>query len=183
MNDIMVDLETLGQTPGCIILSIGAVQFGPKGLGKEFYAVINVADQKKAGLTTDPSTIEWWDKQSVQAREVLAQANNKKESIPLKTALDTFQLYLQECGNLRNIKIWGNGSDFDNAILAVAHKAANREIGWQFWNNRCFRTLKSMGSKATQPERQGTYHNALDDAKHQALWAIELGRIAGVKVF
>lgn len=182
MNDIMVDLETLGQTPGCIILSIGAVEFGPKGLGKEFYAVVNVADQKKAGLTTDPSTIEWWEKQTPQARQVLAQANNKKESVSLKMALDQLQLFLQSCGNLRNIKVWGNGSDFDNAILAVAHKAALREIGWAFWNNRCFRTIKGMAPKSIEPRREGTYHNALDDAKHQARWAIELAE-QGIKVF
>lgn len=182
MNDIMVDLETLGQSAGCIILSIGAVEFGPKGLGKEYYAVVSTADCKKAGLFTDPGTVEWWDKQSKEAQAVRGLAADKKTSVPLKAALDGFNLFLQTCGNQRNIKIWGNGGDFDNAIMAAAYRAAGRELGWQFWNNRCFRTIKSMKPKSIEPVRQGTYHNALDDAKHQARWAIELAN-AGIKVF
>ena len=37
MIHVMCDLETLGRRPGCKLLSIGAVVFGPKGLGAEFY--------------------------------------------------------------------------------------------------------------------------------------------------
>jgi hypothetical protein len=31
--DIMIDLETLDTTPYCVILTIGAVRFDPKGNG------------------------------------------------------------------------------------------------------------------------------------------------------
>ena len=32
-NDIMIDIESLNTTPDCVILSIGAVRFDPKGNG------------------------------------------------------------------------------------------------------------------------------------------------------
>jgi hypothetical protein len=181
MENVMVDLETLGQTPGCVILSIGAVGFDPSGLGKEFYAVVSTADCKKAGLFTDPDTIEWWDKQSPAAQEVRRQADDRKQSMPLKTALDGFNMFLQ--GFAPNTKIWGNGSDFDNAILASAYRAAGRQLGWKFWNNRCFRTVKNMAPKSIEPAREGTYHHALDDAKHQALHAIAIHDRGIAKIF
>ena len=33
MADIMIDLETLDTTPNCVVLTIGAVIFDPKGMG------------------------------------------------------------------------------------------------------------------------------------------------------
>jgi hypothetical protein len=32
-NDIMVDIESLDTSPNCVILTIGAVRFDPKGSG------------------------------------------------------------------------------------------------------------------------------------------------------
>ena len=40
-QDVMVDLETWGTKPGCAIISIGAVSFGPDGLGEEFYTALD----------------------------------------------------------------------------------------------------------------------------------------------
>ena len=31
--DVMIDIESLGTSPDCVILSIGAVLFDPKGMG------------------------------------------------------------------------------------------------------------------------------------------------------
>lgn len=43
MNNIMVDLETLGVETGCIILSIGAIAFDhvKNELGPKFYRIVN----------------------------------------------------------------------------------------------------------------------------------------------
>ena len=32
-NDVMIDIESLNTTPDCVILTIGAVRFDPKGNG------------------------------------------------------------------------------------------------------------------------------------------------------
>ena len=170
MENIMVDLETLGMTPGCVILSIGAVAFDRTGLGREFYKVVNSKSCLDAGLTTDQSTVDWWSRQSDDARKVLIEAGETDTT--LGDALAEFGQFVREFGP-RTVKVWGNGSDFDNAILACAYKALGRQLPWQFWNNRCFRTLKNLKT-GVEPRREGTYHNALDDAKHQARHAIAL---------
>jgi hypothetical protein len=180
MKDMMQDLETLGQTPGCIPLSFGGVMMGPKGLGNELYVVFNTADCEKAGLFKEQSTLNWWAEQSSEAREVMKLAANKKTSVPLKTGLTQIAEFVTANG-ARGLRVHGNGSDFDNAILAVAFYKAGMKLPWEFWNNRCHRTNKAK-MKGLEPKRQGTYHNALDDAKHQARHAIALAK-AGIPIF
>lgn len=179
MIDVMVDLETMGQGPGCPVLSIGAVYFDPKTaeLGAEMYSVVNYESCLAAGLIPDQSTVDWWSKQSPEARKVLDAANapqkkrGKQPNLLLQDALAEFSGFCDAAGK-RSVRVWGNGSDFDNAILAHCYKLVGCGLPWEFWNNRCFRTLKSLSG--LKMERSGTHHNALDDAKTQALHA---GRI------
>jgi exodeoxyribonuclease VIII len=174
MADVMVDLETLGRRPGCAVLSIGAVEFCPqRGLGKQFYVVVNRQSQRSQGLHEDPDTLKWWMSQSEAARQVLEDAESPM-AVSLEKALAQFTTFLAPIG-LRRVKMWGNGSDFDNAILACLYGAIGQSIPWDFWNNRCYRTLKNL-RKIPAQKREGTYHNALDDAKTQALHAVELLR-------
>jgi exodeoxyribonuclease VIII len=168
----MVDLETLGMSPGCAILSIGAVEFSANGLGREFYTVVNTESCYAAGLGYDQSTLDWWSRQKEEAAIVLEEA--KQTNVSLGQALGDFKSYLSFWDRTK-VKIWGNGSDFDNAIMACAYKALDSTLPWKFWNNRCYRTLKGL-RPLVQFDRKGTYHNALDDAKTQALHAIEIFR-------
>lgn len=178
-NDVMVDLETLGNRAGCQILSIGAVFFsrleGPV-LGTGFYTVCSTRDdaQGRLGLHTNPDTMAWWKKQSPEAQGVLREAKLKK-TIQLATALEIFAQYLiANAEDPAKLRVWGNGSDFDNAILYAAFAAVSQQVPWQFWNSRCFRTLKSEFASVPPPVRQGTHHNALDDALYQAQHASEI---------
>lgn len=172
ITDVMVDLETLGRRAGCVVLSIGAVGFGPSGLGKECYLILSIRDQQDYGLHEDPETLAWWAKQSPEARRVLTEASASK--LLLRDALLQFNAYLEAHYRISQVKLWGNGSDFDLAILINLYAAAGLEAPWKFWNHRCFRTLKNFYPSIKGAERTGTYHNALDDAKTQALHAIEL---------
>lgn len=173
MEHVMVDLETLGRRAGCSILSIGAVAFHPlHGLGPELYVIVDRASCSASGLHEDPDTLAWWAKQSEDAQRVLTQASAGGEL--LAEALAQLTAYLEQFGHKR-VKVWGNGSDFDNSILTACYAAVGENIPWEFWNNRCYRTLKSLKPQVKM-QRQGTYHNALDDAKSQALHAIQLLR-------
>ena len=165
MNDIMVDLETLDTKPSAIILSIGAcrINWVEETVDMPFHQVISIDSCKAAGLTESPSTVAWWNQQSSEARSVFTDPN-----VPLLDALAQFSAYMKEFDH-KNVRLWGNGSDFDNTILANAYAAMGFEAPWRFYNNRCFRTVKDMYSDMVQKlPRQGTHHNALDDALHQA---------------
>lgn len=173
MQDVMVDLETLGRRAGCAVLSIGAVAFDGKGLGEEFYMVASTDSCTVLGLHVDPETLKWWESQSKEAKQVLLQAQGD-DVLSLTEVLEEFALWLMQF-DLKKVRIWGNGSDFDNAILTTAYAAIGRTQPWEFWNNRCYRTLKGL-HPTVKLTREGTHHNALDDAKTQAKHAIELLR-------
>lgn len=181
MKHVMVDLETLGTVPGCAILSIGAVEFFPETgkMGKEFYIVINRASCADALLSEDHTpvtgTVAWWDRQSDEAKVVLAHAADKKKSVPLAAGLEKFNDFIKSIGNMKEVLVYGNGADFDNPILEVAFDCAGVKRKWGNYHGRCYRSLKNLHDlfgplfQFTKAERSGTYHNALDDAKTQAV--------------
>jgi exodeoxyribonuclease VIII len=95
-----------------------------------------------------------------------------ESGVKLPEALVQLTSFLNQFGR-KGLKVWGNGSDFDNAILAACYAAVGQPLPWDFWHNRCYRTLKALRPEL-KLQRQGTYHNALDDAKTQAQHAIQL---------
>jgi hypothetical protein len=168
----MLDLETLGTRPGDTILSIGACLFTiEEGITSEFYVTVDSVDCKAQGLRAQKSTLEWWAKQSPEAR-----AAAFKGELSLMSALTQFKMWLPPG---ESTLIYGNGANFDNALLAAAYRALSMEQPWKFWNDRCYRTLSSMFAK-TVVNRVGTYHNALDDAKTQALRLIHMVKESGL---
>jgi len=173
MSDIMLDSETLGTRPGCVVLSIGAVAFGPKGLLDDgFYIVVNRHSCEVLGLHTAKSTLDWWSQQSREAQQVLLEADLPDRSHNLTEALAKFDEYVEKHGG-KQVRMWGNGADFDNPIIGECYHAAGKPPRWGTYNNRCYRTLKNL-LPTVRYKREGTHHNALDDAKTQALHAVDL---------
>lgn len=185
VNHVMVDLETLGTVPGCVGFSIGACHFYPDlgSIASEFYAVISVEDSLAHFLAEDEETKEWWDKQSPEARAVLDQAR-EPSARGLVEVLEEFNLWQKDLGPKSSIRIWGNGADFDNPILRVMYDCAKVKPYAGGYGGRCYRTLKNLDElfgfnfRFHKMERQGTHHNALDDAKSQAMHLMrEVARI------
>jgi exodeoxyribonuclease VIII len=161
----MVDLETMGVLPTSAIMSIGIVHFDEDRVLGQFYTPVSLESCMRHGLTVDPSTIEWWMKQSSAAKQALFQS-----PVELSQALIEMGKFLQQQGGLAtDCLVWGNGSDFDNAILSHAYRVVGLPQPWGAFNNRCFRTMKNL-YRGHEPTRAGVHHNALDDALHQVLW-------------
>lgn len=173
-KDLMVDLETLGTMPGSVILSIGAQVFNPftGEIGPEFYIEINTESCKRVGLLVDPDTENWWSQQKPEARAVVTRCATG--GVPLDQALLAFNKFIMEKAAGKLTCVWGNGADFDNPILGMAYKFCGLRPAWGTFNNRCFRTLKSLFPIVVAPPRIGTYHNALDDAKTQVEHALKI---------
>lgn len=74
----------------------------------------------------------------------------------------------------KDMRPYGNGASFDLSILKAAYDAVGLKAPWKFWDERCYRTIKNDYSQIEPDERAGTHHNALDDAKFQALHAIKI---------
>lgn len=171
MKNVMVDLETLGNGSNAAIIALGAVEFDPAtGLGREFLMNIDPQSCVDAGLQMDVSTVMWWMQQSDAARAAF-----KRPGSPLDVVLGEFSSWFPSGATL-----WGNGATFDNAILSNAYRAIGAKQPWAYWNDRCYRTLKNLFPHV-EMQRSGTHHNALDDAKTQALHAVKIMLLAGVK--
>ena len=160
----MLDLETLGNSPGSVIVALGAVKFGEGEITATFYERIDPESCVAAGLQMDCATVLWWLRQADQARLEIT-----KPGKPLPEVLTSFAAWI----GADDVELWGNGAAFDNVVLASAYDATGIPRPWKFWNDRCYRTLKSLHPEIPV-ERSGTHHHALDDATSQALHFMEI---------
>lgn len=175
MSHIMLDLETMGNGPQAAIIAIGAVAFDLSGIKDRFYTQVSLESSISAGLIADPSTIMWWMQQSDEAR---AAFKDNDKALALGGALVQFAEWLRAAGGEQ---VWGNGASFDNAILSNAYRATGSEQPWKFWNDRCYRTFKSL-LNAVPMQRVGTHHNALHDAESQAQHLIDNALAFGLQI-
>ncbi len=165
MQDIMLDLETMGSGPNAAIVSIGAVEFNLETghLGESFYQVITLSTSVQYGGVMDADTVLWWLRQDDEARQAIA-----RPGVHITVALVEFTKWLNSYNrDVNNVKMWGNGAAFDNVILASAYRNNMLPQPWKHWNDRCYRTVKSQ-HRDVKLVRTGTHHNALDDAISQA---------------
>lgn len=161
MKHIMLDLETFGTKPGSVLRSVGAVAFELDGtMGPEFYYNIDHESCALAGLKVDASTAAWWSQQSKAAREALLVDPHQ-----LAWVVVNFHGWFIANGG---VTVWSQGANFDPALWEAAAEAVNEKVPWKFWNVRDTRTVYDVANmNPTLVKRTGTYHNALDDAKHQ----------------
>lgn len=171
MKNIMVDLECLDSKTTATIISIGMVYFdlGKMQLGPELYLELSqkaIQEQLDLGRTWSLSTNIWWMQQSDAAREVWAPKEGKVEN---KDAIQEMKQYFELFPeNGRNIRVWGNGSTYDNVCLQSYLRTFKARIPWNYKGDLCYRTIKILFGNRAVVERVGTHHNGLDDAKTQA---------------
>ena len=158
-TDVMLDLETMGTGPDAAIVAIGAVQMDiERGtVGDTFCATICLRSAVAAGGVMDADTVLWWLRQTGAARQAL-----DRDALPIEHALAEFARWLPP-----KARVWGNGADFDNVILARAYHRLGLAQPWGTYSNRCYRTLKAQ-RRNIEIVRTGTHHHALDDAVSQA---------------
>lgn len=166
---IMLDLETLDTANTAVVLSIGAVAFDPRRPGpvESFYVEMSpdIDDQQTHGRTISGSTVLWWMQQSDAARQLFDTI--RQVGIRRARTVDALHLFGKFLTQHDSPPIWGNGADFDNAILASLYKSYSIEQPWSHRQNRCYRTVKAL-HPGIALSRSGTHHNALDDAATQA---------------
>ena len=167
---VMLDLETMSTEPNAASVAIGAVAFNEDGdIHGHFYASVTLESSMSVGGHVSASTIEWWMKQSNDAREVFL----AEDRIHISEALLHFRdWFIQNKG----VYLWGNGAAFDNVVLRSAYTACDHVAPWEFWNDRCYRTVKAMHPHI-KAERVGTHHNALDDARTQMYHLLEIWEV------
>lgn len=175
---VVVDIETLGLHSSARIVSLGAVALGAgaSAMAASFYMLVDL-DGLNADRSEDPSTVRWWDGQSAQARLAL----HYEQRQPLEVVLGLFAGWVLQGTTLDQVRMWGNGDEFDLAILADAYAQCRvlpegspwtgpaLEPPWLYWHGHNLRTIAALFPQVRVPtQAKATKHNALHDARHEA---------------
>lgn len=170
MQNIMVDIETLGTNADAVVLSIGAVFFDTttKELGPKFIMNLKIENQLST-RSINADTLRWWMSQSNAAKKVFSD-----EALSTVVVLSAFVKWVEaNAPEDGNVKPWGNGSSFDISILEHLLLEYNLKAPWRYNNVRDLRTFKEYVANDAPIMNAGVKHNALDDAIAQANYVME----------
>lgn len=186
MRDVMIDLETLSVDSNSCVLALGAVYFNEEEIGDQFYQTIgsfkvkdgvmslddSLTAQVCKGATVDKGTMKFWLTQPQEIRASLEEPGGTTEEV-----LEAFYRFIKD---KRNVRIWGNGADFDNVILRNLYIRHERIAPWVFYHNRCYRTIKNFmpDLKASSENK----HHALSDAINQVKHMQQILQVLDVKL-
>lgn len=178
-EDFVIDLETLDTEPTAVILSIGIVAFNVHEFDnvetitsqwreRQYYEFPKMQEQIDMGRTISFSTLHWWNEQSALARnEAFKPEGNRLHGERIAKNLRNF--IESRCLDAKRVRLWGNGSSFDNVILRSYLKTFGEQIQIPWWQDRDMRTVKEFNQAAPAPEMGLTAHVAINDAIHEAM--------------
>lgn len=163
--NVIIDIETLGTQPTSTIVAIGACNLDKSQMFKCF---INWKEWPDS-CTIDKATELWWDTQNSELKDRVFGGE-----VTPSSALSQLTIFLNHIQDLagEDIKVWGNGASFDLSILAHAYSSLGETVPWNFRNERCFRTIKSLCPLKVPfiPNPKLVAHDPLDDAINEADW-------------
>jgi hypothetical protein len=159
----MLDIETLGTRPECVVVTLGAVKFNPYTLddpGPGIYMRLDADEQLALGREVQDETMRWWLDQVEDVREeALGDGNDRIKLEEMYRQLNRFLVGVDS--------IWCQGPAFDIVILENIYRQMGWPTPWQFWQIRDSRTLFGVHGDPREKNKAGL-HNALEDCVSQA---------------
>ena len=160
----MIDLETLGTGTNAVVLTIGGVKFDPNSdtaPHSEFYYRFEIDTQQEKGRNVDEDTLNWWAQQDPAIMEEALGDENRTD---VDTVLHELQRWMVGVDTL-----WAHGVTFDVVLMETLYKDFNRPHPWPFWKVKDSRTLFGILPKDPRKSKTFDAHNALEDARIQAV--------------
>ena len=163
---IMGDLETLSTTHSAAVVQMGFVSWDSLTNNRHtFKRNISFDDAMRHGEVSG-DTLAWWFKQSDEARESITDKELLVSSEEAVGQLEEFLKGVME-KSPRHVHFWSHAS-FDAPILVNLFKSHGKEFPIPFYKFRDLRTIDYLACKvADKIPREGTHHDALDDAQYQ----------------
>jgi exodeoxyribonuclease VIII len=168
MNDLMIDIETLGTKSNSVITQIGAVFFDRNTgkTGEELSVNIQIQDCLDKDLQVDGGAIKFWLEQS--GRSFL------KNPVTLQAALDSLRKHYKLH---KDVLVWAHAT-FDFPILANAYDVIKQGFAFPYRNLRDIRTLVDLAKLDYKKlkENEGVdpkTHDALSDCIYQVKYCTE----------
>ena len=169
MNNVMIDIETLGTHPGSGILAIAAVRFNvitaEYDADNVFSASIGYENNSHMDIVQD--TVAWWESQEAELYERMFRPS---DPMRLDDALGAFSSFIKP-----NDRVWGNSARFDLGIIEGAYRRHEMQIPWRYYNERDVRTLVALDDSVKRlMDFKGDKHDPVDDCIHQIRYCSEI---------
>jgi len=160
---LSIDIETLGTTPGSLILEIAVVEFDlySGATRNHFQKYLNQKNSLDLSFTTDQKTLKFWDDRG-------GFPTKETEGASVEYALNSLTAYL-DCYVGKKISVWARGKDFELSLLTAAYALVIGTPPPKIWNG--FNTLvaRDIFNFALPCMRaKNDIHRALPDAITQA---------------
>lgn len=177
--DLMLDLETLGTKPDCVVLSVAIRSFS---LAQECVPVedvhfckhIDALSSLFCGREIDQKTLEWWRADDRKdARQDIVDGQLHAEHFT--EVMITVYGMLRRLTERYDLRIWGRGvNTFDASILDSCMRLACERAGvkydcpWKFWQLVDLRSVDFFARECGVPKSDElTPHDAMSDVEKQ----------------
>lgn len=161
VNDVMLDLETFGNSKQAAICQIGACYFDREtgAIGNQFK--VNVDASTSGEL--DASNVYWWLSQSKEAQASIC----APPLVNIGHALIALNEFLVDAK-----QIWSHAT-YDFVILTETYRRLGIKPSFKYRAARDIRTLVDL-AKITidKTPRTGLHHDGLQDALHQVKYCV-----------
>lgn len=166
-RDLMIDIETLASENDAVVVQVGAVEFDPQAQTMDDGRIWNLDYVNyQTSRRVSARTVQWWCQQSPDAIESVLRVPPARQVTP-RVMYDHLSMLIHRADH-----VWARGPSFDLAILnnlfapySIEHGQRDAIPFWKWRDERVMRDL--VESCGYGMMREGTHHNALDDAKHQ----------------
>lgn len=174
MNNIMLDIETLGTSCNSAVIQVSMVRFNEAGeMGETLSIKIDANEQIQMGAESSEETITWWKNTNTALFESLTTGD---DVLSVKDALNKITAFVYASD-----KIWSH-SYFDATILSNLYRLAKIQVPWDYKKIRDIRTLTDLSNIDLSKfdwQKEKT-HDSLDDCRFQikyCSYALQLIRL------
>jgi hypothetical protein len=170
MIDLMLDAESLGNIPGCVVTQVTIVPFNINGSEQEgcyiFDRKLHIGEQIAMGLEVDSDTLAWWMQQDAEVRKQVMTGTQE-----VRFFCKDLELYIAGVvASHKEYRIWSTSAKVDFGCVPVLFKRVQHPYPIYHRSERCARTFLEM-TKLRHPKMKlpkgVTTHNAEDDCKRQ----------------
>lgn len=158
----MLDTETLGKRPGCVVLSVAFMRVSDEASIK---LNLSIPEQQALNLEIDPETHAWWGDVEKATPGVWARAT--ENPVSLAEALPYFASWIAWAAGGNDFQVWCHGAPFDCPILGEVYRRAGIPCPWGHWQVRCTRTTYDLAGVDKTHHFVPPLHDALADATTQ----------------
>lgn len=165
ITDLMIDLETLGETPDAAILQIGACAWDMSvqiesydqlaSANQTFSVAIDLQSSLNRGRTVGGGTFYFWMRQPDDVRRAVTGA-----FVPIQVAFAQFFDWMQTLGMIKLSNgfeghVWAWPSQFDLPILASSYRAVRGSEAKLPWARRMERDARTFCVALGRDEMRG----------------------------